>query len=119
MCKCTCSTCKEVNSSRECQCDHIKEPQFKVGDTVYSLITGWGTVIGNNLQAETIYVPNHWYFQDGKYNSKGEQVLFHDKPQIILPKKKVKKWKWAYKLHEENRITKIFLSEEEMRKDIY
>lgn len=82
------------------------ESQFKVGDRVYSLIRGKGTVISVDQtcirvsaeQTNNASVGISWYNLDGTWFGPdySEVVLFHDKPTIIPAKPKIKKWNWAY-----------------------
>lgn len=99
MCKCTgkCESEACVNHASH------KEPQFKVGDRVYSLVSGWG-IVENHSKSKFVLVRHSptritYYDQTGNAwnESEGEQVLFHDKPTIIPAKKKVKKWIWAFR----------------------
>lgn len=81
---------------------------FKVGDKVYSLIRDQvGIVVEESLQGspqikvcfdvkEEFDASHGWYTMDGRHAPSGGQVLFHGKPTIIPPKRKVTKFCWVY-----------------------
>lgn len=93
MCKCGCAI------GDECVPEYCN-PNFKMGDKVYSPIYGYGVV--TNVYPDNIDVcftrakTSTWFLSNGKKDEAGDVVLFHGKPTIIPPKKKVKKWLWAF-----------------------
>lgn len=106
--------------SKDKCCSCGQEPLFKIGDKVYSLTHGWGKITYTDIKPNEIevchdfgsgysYYPGYSYYQpDGRVIPNGNIVLFHDKPTIIPPKKKVKKWRWVFK----NMIGNIFVSQD-------
>lgn len=91
--------------------------QFKLGDRVYSLVQGWGKVTHvyskGIIDVRSEDHQSHWYSAEGKLGGAGLPILFHDKPTIVPPKKKVKKWLWAYGKKMTAHITPVHYTEKE------
>lgn len=90
---CSPDTC--CGKAHDCDAEPKPEPQFKVGNMVFSLINGWVEVT-HQYPDGSIQVGGWVYTSKGAWTEKGMQILFHDKPTIIPAKRKVKKWRWAH-----------------------
>lgn len=104
----------------KCTCNEEKsKPLFSIGDKVYSSINGWGVVVGFNfgmIKVSPDRGGSTWnYRPDGSFCVDGDVTLFHDQPTVIAPKKKIKKWRWAYRHAGKDLITYSYKSEEEMK----
>lgn len=119
-----CINCEKRGLDSSAGCD-VAKPMFAVGDKVYSLAYGPGTVVprrGQSKRNPAILVDHMavdgqcfgmHYHVDGRLFVDGDQVLFHDKPTITIPKRKVKKWKWAYKASSGTQVTSLYYTDYE------
>lgn len=104
---------------------------FKVGDTVYSLVRDQNGIVvaihdSGDLPMRVFFEAQFGmgdghvlYTKDGRYLPNGGQVLFHGKPTIIPPKRKVTKYCWAYLMpgtkFDWRIVAKYFANEAEVR----
>lgn len=97
----------------------MKTKEFKVGDEVYCLKYGEGVVENINAGGAKFPVAVNFCDHTDIYTSYGylniadkTPMLYHSKPEIIEPKRKVTKYQVVYKCEGDYRISTSYFQDE-------